>query len=118
VNINFDAFWQYLNKWSVARMLVLLLVLGSLISKMFEKIVDSKMFFTLIIIAILLEVFELAHNKLVQTPPEKENLPLPKEPCWFSKAILSLIMLATVSGILWFSWCYFGFLLSAKFGLQ
>jgi hypothetical protein len=65
MNINLDKFWEFVKTWSVGRLTVLLVLLGEIILKSMDKIfLDCKIIFAIIAIAILLEIFELSHNKL------------------------------------------------------
>ena len=70
MSINLDKFWQFVREWSVGRMLVLL----SILALLFNSRCDLKeLLFRAISLGLLLEVFELSHNKFARNPSHEER---------------------------------------------
>lgn len=67
MNINLDKFWQFIKEWTVGRLIALLLLIGWIFFCDTQiKDINQKLFLTLLTLAILLEIYELSHNKLVR----------------------------------------------------
>ena len=65
MRFDLDKFWEFVKEWTVGRLMVLLLLLAFLIDStgVIESI-GNDLFFKLVVLAVLLEMFELSSNHL------------------------------------------------------
>ena len=65
LNLNLAKFWKNIKEWSVGRMIALLVLLGLILKPYnFTQCLGLRFIFIILLVAILLEIFELSHNKL------------------------------------------------------
>jgi hypothetical protein len=103
MTINLDNFWNFIKQWSVGRMLALITVLTWMFSNLkSDKPVDPRTIFFVLLIAVLLEIFELSHNKLKDVKSNMDQSAAGK-PCWICVPY-SLAMFLSLLGILIFAW--------------
>ena len=65
MKIDLNEFWKFVKEWTVGRLIALLILIAWIIccSKSLPCL-NGKLLFSILLLSILLETFELSHNKL------------------------------------------------------
>jgi|GEM_PF-4799883 hypothetical protein len=90
--IDLNKFWEYVKDWSVGRMAVLLILIGEIWCKLSKNtdILPVNWIIKIYVIGVLLEIFELSHNKIIVQVGTK---------C-ISYFVFGAVMLASVAAII------------------
>lgn len=97
-----DKLWAFVKQWSVGRLVALLVLVGWIFSCEKEKIINSV--FALLIIAVLLEVFELSANALRMHETTAHDQPELRNSG--ARICFIITMLAAVFGLLAIAGCF------------
>ena len=95
LSLNLEKFWKFIKEWSVGRMTVLLVFITFIIFEL-NKInkLKTNFIFIITIEAIMLEIFELSHNKL-KDEQQRSN-----------KVVYSISMILSICSIIGFATYY------------
>jgi hypothetical protein len=81
MNINLDKFWEFVKQWTVGRLIALLLLLSLLVCQ--KNLIDSlgrETILTILLFAVLLEVFQLSADKLQKPEAKRLEVKVDEEP--------------------------------------
>ena len=97
MNICLDRFFEFIEHWSVGRMVALLDMLAWITFIVSTRKFNVRVFFLILLISVFLEIIELLHNKMIIKKDDNERVH-DKAICLFSSIIfISFIVLLFLS---------------------
>ena len=93
--------WPYIKGWTVSRTIIVLVIFVWIMKLNVIQTLDEKFLFSVLLVAVLLEIFQLLLNSFnYQYNPQKNEKEGPRERSCLEKIFWGVLMLISLGGII------------------
>jgi hypothetical protein len=95
------AIWKFIKEWPVSKTIIVLVIFVWIMKLNVIQSLDEKFLFSVLLVAVLLEIFQLLLNSFnYQYNPQKNEKEKPRERSCLEKIFWGVLMLISLGGII------------------